>query len=235
MLGNLANFASIIIGGLLGIVFRKWIKKDILESILKVVGIVVLIFGIIGVLKSMVTMEGGRLTSHDELLLLVSLAGGVFIGEWLKIDDRLFQFGKVIEKKMNKGAFSEGFITASLIFCVGAMAIIGSINAASDDQTVLYLKAAIDGITAMILASTLAIGVIFSSILVLLYQGSITLLSWALGDFISQAFMDSFNAVGYTIVACIGLNFLRGEKLKIANMIPSLFIVILYYLIRLIG
>ncbi|MFA6627317.1 MAG: DUF554 domain-containing protein [Bacilli bacterium] len=230
MLGNLVNVSAIIVGGFAGILCRKIFRKEILESVLKVVGIVVLIFGLIGVIKSMITIEAGTITSHGELLLLVAMVVGAFLGEWMRLDDHLLNVGKRIEKKINRGAFSKGFITASIIFCIGAMAIIGSVNAASGDHSILYLKAAIDGITAMILASTLGIGVVFSSIVVFLYQGSIVLLSWALGDFISLEFMNSFNAVGYTIIACIGLNFLQGEKLKIANLIPSLLIVIIYYL-----
>ncbi len=235
MLGTIVNVVAIFVGGLLGILFRKIIKKELLEAVLKVVGMVVLIFGLIGVLQSMIHVEGGLLITEGELLLLVCLTVGTLIGEVLKIDEHLIHFGEKLEKKLNKGAFSEGFITASLIFCVGAMAIIGSISAASGNYQVLYLKAAIDGITAMILASTLGIGVVFSGITVFLYQGSITLLSSALDSFMSAAFINSFNAVGYVIVGCIGLNFLREQKLKIANMIPSLFLVILYYLIRLIG
>ncbi len=235
MLGTIVNVAAIIIGGLLGILFRKLIKKELLEAVLKVVGMVVLIFGLIGVLQSMVHIEGELLKTEGELLLLVFLAVGTLIGEVVKIDEHLIHFGEKLEHKLNKGAFSEGFITASLIFCVGAMAIIGSISAAGGNYQVLYLKAAIDGITAMILASTLGFGVLFSGITVFLYQGSITLLSSALDSFMSDAFINSFNAVGYVIVGCIGLNFLREQKLKIANMIPSLFLVILYYLIRLIG
>lgn len=235
MLGTIVNVIAIVVGGMLGILFRKFIKKELLEAVLKVVGMVVLVFGLIGVLQSMIHIEGGLLKSEGELLLLVCLAVGTALGELLKIDDHLLHFGNNLEKRLNKGAFSEGFITASLIFCVGAMAIIGSISAATGNYQVLYLKAAIDGITAMILSSTLGIGVLFSGIIVFLYQGSITLLSTSLGSFMSDAFINSFNAVGYTIVGCIGLNFLREQKLKIANMIPSLFLVILYYLIRLIG
>ena len=235
MLGTIVNVAAILVGGLLGILFRKFIKKELLEAVLKVVGMVVLLFGLIGVLQSMVHIESGILKTEGELLLLVCLAVGTLLGELLKIDEHLIHFGEKLENKLNKGAFSEGFITASLIFCVGAMAIIGSISAAAGNYQVLYLKAAIDGITAMILASTLGIGVLFSGITVFIYQGSITLLSSALDSFMSDAFINSFNAVGYVIVGCIGLNFLREHKLKIANMIPSLFLVIVYYLIRLIG
>ncbi|HEY8444716.1 MAG TPA: DUF554 domain-containing protein [Bacilli bacterium] len=232
MIANVVNFLSIILGGSLGLILKKIIKKDMCDAILKVIGIVVMVFGIVGLLTSVITIDGNNIKSNYELLLLISLTVGTLIGELLKIDNRLNQFGKFIEQKFNKSHFAIGFINATLIFCVGAMAIIGSVNAGLGDPKIIYLKAIIDGITAIILASTLGFGVLFSSIFVLLYQGSITVIVITLGDIFDHEFINTFSMVGYALVLCIGLNFLRQEKLKIANMLPSLAIVILYNIIK---
>lgn len=232
MIATLVNSIAIIIGTIAGLYLRSLVKKEIWESVLKAVGIVVFIFGIVGVFTRMVYFDGNSFKTRFELLLIVCLAIGTFIGEILKIDHHLQTFGDKIEKKLNKGAFSEGFINASLIFCVGAMAIIGSINASLGDYQVLFLKSMIDGITAAILASTLGFGVGFSSIPVFIYQGSLTILAYFLGTFMTESFNNAFNIVGYAMVACIGLNFLRKDKVKVANMLPSLILVILYFLFK---
>ena len=231
MIATLINSLAVIFGALIGVLFRKLIKKEIFDSVLKVVGVVVLIFGLVGVLKGVFYIDAGQLKTQYELLLLITLALGTFIGELLQIENRLQKFGENLERKLNKGAFSEGFITASLIFCIGAMAITGSINAgALGDPKIIYLKSMIDFFTAIVLAAALGYGVMFSSITILIYQGSITILGIVLGEFMSLEFVTVFSMVGYAIVACIGLNFLRTEKLKLANMIPSLLLVIIYFI-----
>ena len=231
MLGTIVNVIGITVGALLGLLFKSKIKENLIDALLKAIGIVVFVIGIIGVVSNMVYIDGGAIRTRYELLLLIAIALGTLTGEALKLDTRLNQFGKWIEKKFNTNQFSEGFITASLIFCVGAMAIIGSVESALGEHTTLYLKAAIDAITALVLASTLGFGVIFSGITVFLYQGLITAIAWIFGDVMSTEFIQSFSMVGYVLVACIGLNFIRQEKLKLANMLPALLIIIVYYLI----
>ncbi|MDD3191171.1 MAG: DUF554 domain-containing protein [Bacilli bacterium] len=231
MLGTIVNVIGITVGALLGLLFKSKIKENLIDALLKAIGIVVFVIGIIGVVSNMVYIDGGAIRTRYELLLLIAIALGTLTGEALKLDTRLNQFGKWIEKKFNTNQFSEGFITASLIFCVGAMAIIGSVESALGEHTTLYLKAAIDAITALVLASTLGFGVIFSGITVFLYQGLITAIAWIFGDVMSTEFIQSFSMVGYVLVACIGLNFIRQEKLKLANMLPALLIIIVYHLI----
>lgn len=232
MVATLVNGLAVIIGGFIGLLFRKSIKKAIFDAVLKVVGIVVLIIGLGGVLKELLIIDGTGFQTQNELLLLVSLSLGTFIGELFHIDDHLNHFGLFLEKKMNKGKFSEGFISSSIIFCIGAMALVGSIKAALGDSSIIYLKAMIDGITAIVLASTLGFGVLFSAISLVLYQGLITILGMIFGDFLPLGLVSAFSMVGFAIVACIGLNFFRTEKLKLANMLPSLVIAILFFLFQ---
>lgn len=231
MIVILVNTASIILGGLIGIIFKKYIKKEICKQVLVAEGIVVMIIAIIGIVKTMVVIIGNTISTQNELLLLISISIGTFIGEVIDIDKYINKFGKGVERKIAKEGVAQGLIYATLIFCVGAMAIVGSINAALGNNEILYLKSILDGITALILATTLGLGVVLSSILVLGYQGLLFLLGLFLGNVMSEEFINSFSMVGYVMIFCIGLNFIREEKIKVSNMIPSLFIVILYYLI----
>lgn len=233
MIASLVNAIAILGGAFLGLLLKKIIKKEICDSVLKAIGIVVLLFGIAGVLRTMLQVDPttGAIATQYELILIVTLSVGMMIGELIKIDTHIENLGDRIEKKLGKGSFSLGFVSATLVFCVGAMAIIGSVNAALGDSTTLYLKSAIDMVTALVLASSLGFGVLFAAIPVLLYQGGLTLAAMFLGDFMSAEFIAVFSMVGYAMVACIGLNFLIKERIKVANMLPALLLVILYFVV----
>lgn len=223
------NGLTVVAGSIIGLIFRKFIKKETCDSVLKAMGIVVLLIGLIGVIENMVTVTDGKITTSGTLLLIIAIAVGTFIGEFLKIDDRMNNFGLMLEKKLNKGKIAEGFITATLIFCVGSMAIIGSMESAQGNPNTIYLKSALDGITSIALASTLGFGVALSSVAVVAYQGLLTLLFVLLDNFIPGDFIISFSMVGYAMVACLGLNFLMKDKIKVANMLPALVVVIIYH------
>lgn len=225
------NGLTVVAGSIIGLIFRKFIKKETCDSVLKAMGIVVLLIGLIGVIENMVTVTDGKITTSGTLLLIIAIAVGTFIGEFLKIDDRMNNFGLMLEKKLNKGKIAEGFITATLIFCVGSMAIIGSMESAQGNPNTIYLKSALDGITSIALASTLGFGVALSSVTVVVYQGLLTLLFVLLDNFIPGDFIISFSMVGYAMVACLGLNFLMKDKIKVANMLPALVVVIIYHLV----
>jgi uncharacterized membrane protein YqgA involved in biofilm formation len=231
MIALVINALAIVIGAMIGLLFKRFIKKEVSASILKGIGIVVLIFAILGVIVSMIVIENEKLASKNEILLLISITIGTLIGESLKLDKHLDNFGKFVERKLNKSHISEALVSSSLIFCVGALAIIGSIEAAFGNYDILLLKALIDGITAMILATTLGYGVMLSGVIVFLYQGLIIILALMLGSFMSPEVRDGFSMVGYTLVACLALNFIREEKIKVVNMLPSLLIILFYYLI----
>jgi uncharacterized membrane protein YqgA involved in biofilm formation len=156
---------------------------------------------------------------------------GVVIGGYLDLDGKLNGFAQGLEKRFKKEgdkiSVAEGFITATLIYCIGSMSIVGSMESALGNPNTIYLKSALDGITSIALASTLGIGVMLSSISVILYQGLLTLLFYCLGNFIPVSLITSFSMVGYTMVVGIGLNFILKDKIKVANMLPSLLIVII--------
>lgn len=238
MIGTIVNVLAIVAGGTIGLLFKKFIKKEYCDRILKVIGIAILVVATVGVIKAMININiDGTLESSYELLLIVVLATGTLIGELLKIDDRLNNVISKIERKFvktenNTNEFSKGFISASLVACVGAMAIVGSINDALGDPSMLYIKSVIDFVTMIFFAATLGYGVLFSSITVLIYQGIITILGLFLDNFINQDFIQAFSALGYTMVMVIAFNFIADTKIKVANTLPSILILIIYYLIK---
>lgn len=180
----------------------------------------------------MLFIEDGNLKARHELLLLVALALGAFLGTVLKLDFRLKKLTKYLDEKFKGKRFSEGFITATMVFGSGAMAIVGSIRAGLGDLDILYLKAVIDGITALILASTLGYGVLFSIVPIFFYQGLFVLLTSAFGNFFPNDFISAFSAIGYALLVAIGINFIFENKIKVINLIPALGICILWFVIK---
>ena len=232
MFAFLVNGIAVVVGGFIGLLFKNKIKKEICDSVLKVIGLVVFLIGLAGVLENMITVENGKLVSNGALILIISVALGTFIGEFCKIETHLNDFSVMLEKKINKGAMAEGFITATLIYCVGSMTIIGSMESALGKPDTIYLKSVIDGITSIVLASTLGFGVLFSSFGVIIYQGLLTLLFYFLGNFMPSDLITLISMVGYSMVLALGLNFLIKDKIRVSNMLPSIIIVVIYYLIQ---
>ena len=231
-MGTVVNCLAIIAGGIIGLVFKKFIRKTWVDGINKALGIAVLIVGINGVISNMLSFDGGAFTTSGELLLIVSLVVGTLAGEILNLDGRFERFTQKIEKKFNFGNFSAGFISATVLFCVGAMAIIGSLSdGLRGDSSILFIKSALDFTAAIVLASTLGWGVIFSFVPILIYQGGITLASSFLGTFLVGEVLRQVCYVGYAIIMCIGLNFLIKDKIKTLNMLPSVLVPIIYSLI----
>lgn len=230
MLGTIVNTAAIALGGILGIIFQKRLNRQIEESLYKILGVAVFILGLNGVISSMFTVQNGKISSNGELLLVVSLVVGTVIGELLKIEARLDSLSKKVENQLRLSNFSSGFVAGSILYCVGAMAIVGAINdGLRGDSSTLLVKSIIDGVCAIIMASTLGIGVIFSCIPVLLYQGSLSLLSGWIGPVLTDTLLNQICMVGYAIVMCIGINFWGTTKIKTANLLPSILVPVLYY------
>lgn len=231
MFGVLINGAAAFAGGLIGLLFKQGIPKSIENSINKAMGIVVIIIGLNGVLSNMLIIgDDGSLHSKGELLLVISFALGTLTGEILKIDDRFQGFSSKIEKHFHVDGFSNGFITASSIFCIGAMGIIGSLTSGTTgDNSILITKSIIDFVTAIVLAASLGIGVMFSFVPILLYQGAICLLAGALSSVLVGDLLIQICMIGYTLIICIGLNLMTSIQIKVINMLPSLLVPVIYY------
>lgn len=171
----------------------------------------------------LVDLEAGTIGFSGSLLLLLSLVFGVAIGETLRIDDRLHAWGKKVESRFQTSDLAEGFISGSIIMCMGALAILGSFNAGlRGDYNLLFLKSALDAVTAMVIASTLGYGVLFSALTVLFYQGALTLCAGFLAPVLTETLINEICVVGYAIVMIIGLNFLKITNMKTANFLPAL-------------
>lgn len=182
-LGTIVNAAAVVAGGLLGLLFKKGMKPSLEESIHKALGVAVLVLGLNGIISSMFTVSAeGKPSSSGELLLIVSLVLGMLAGELLRIDERLNSFGRRIEQKVGTAGFAASFVNGTLIFCVGAMTIVGALNdGLYHDPSILYVKSMLDAIGAVVFGATLGVGVCFCAIPILLYEGGLTLLAGPAG------------------------------------------------------
>ncbi|UOY93896.1 DUF554 domain-containing protein [Ectobacillus sp. JY-23] len=223
LLGTLVNGVAIIIGSLFGLVLRN-ISERMKATVMQGIGLAVLILGV-----------GMGLKSEQFLIVISSIAIGSAIGEWWNLEEKLNSLGLWIEKRVGakeKGNIARGFVTATLVYVVGAMAIVGALDSGlRHDHTVLFTKAMLDGISAIIFTSALGIGVMLSAVPVILYQGFIALFATQIQAFVPEVLMDAIileiTAVGGIMIVAIGLNILEVVKIRVANMLPSLLIAIL--------
>lgn len=223
MLGVLVNVLAIIIGGIIGLFLKKGLSEKLKRIVIQAVGLSTIVIGI-----------SSAILTENLLLLVLSLVIGGVIGTLLKIDSNLEKLGTSIENKFSKtnGGFAKGFVLASLIYCVGAMAIVGSIEAGvHGDNTTLYIKSILDGVTAIIFTASLGYGVIFSSIPVLIYQGVIVILGIQMEAILTDEMITEMSAVGGVLIFAIGLNLLDIKKLNLGDLLPSIFIPLIYFLI----
>lgn len=228
LFGTIVNFASIILGSILGLILKEAIPSRIKDTVMKSLALCVLLLGIIGV-----TGKSADLSSENILLIIGSMVIGAIIGELIDIDKRLKNFGDLIEKKLNGrgGKISEGFVTSSILYCTGAMAIVGSLESGLLGQhNTLFAKSMLDGVSSVFFASTLGIGVAISAISVLLYQGAITLLASSLKVVLIPVVIDLITVIGNLLIIGIALNMLEVTKIKVANILPGIMIPIIYYI-----
>lgn len=232
MTGTLVNCVAVAAGGAIGCLFKKGIKESYMNSVNMALGLAVLVIGINGITSYMVSVSDGKLASSGELLLVVFLVLGTFIGELLKLDERFNHFCKGIESKLKKGGFAAGFVNGTALFCVGAMAIIGSLtDGLNNDPSILLVKSALDFTAAIIFGASMGYGVIFTFIPLLIYQGGITLAAGALDGILQGDVLNQVCFTGYAIIMAIGLNFLLEKKFKTLNMLPAIFLPVVYYYI----
>lgn len=223
MFGTIVNSLSIIAGALLGIVLKKGIKDDYKTTIMDGIGLTVIIIGIMGGIKS-----------QNIILVIASIVIGSLIGEIIGIEKKLDSLGEKLQKSFggHDSNFSKGFVTASLVYCVGAMAIVGSLESGiQGNHQTLFAKSILDGISAIIFSSTLGIGVAFSALPVFIYQGAITLLANSVKDLLTPEVINEMSAVGGILITAIGINILEIKKIKVGNMLPGIFIPVIYYIL----
>lgn len=234
MLGTVVNAGAIILGGSIGLVLKKGLPKRFGNQVMNGLALCVLYIGISGTLQDIGI--SGTLQAKNVLMLILSMVIGTLIGELLDLDERVTQLGNWLENKFKSKdeyvSISEGFVSASLLFCVGAMAIVGALqDGLKGDTSMLYTKAMLDGISALIFSTSLGVGVILSSVLVLIYQGGITFLASLMAPFLTDMVIAEMTGVGSLLIIGLALNMLRMTNLKLMNFVPAIFIPILLSLI----
>ncbi len=236
-LGTLANMAAILIGSAIGLLLQGGLKQRFQTTIMNALGLAVMFVGISGALQGLFVVQGEGLETANVMLMIVSLAIGAFFGELIDIETRLDHLGEWIKAtlkvKGEKGqSFVEGFVSSSLLFCIGAMAIIGSLqDGLSGDANMLYAKAIIDGTVAIFFASTLGIGVFFSIIPLGIYQGGITLSAKYIEPYLSDQMIANLSFIGSILIFGIGINMIFGKKIKCGNLLPAVLVPVVYELI----
>lgn len=236
MTGTLVNTIAVVIGATIGLLFKKAIPQRLTDTVFKGLGLCTMFIGITGVFQD----------SVNTLVVIVSVVLGAVIGEGIDLDKRINSLGKWIENKVNKNkgdkktTIAQGFVSASLLFCVGAMTIVGSLQSGLvNDHTTLFTKSILDFFASIIFASSLGLGVVFSAFFVLAYQGTISLISYLISIWAGSSaqlfestqsltpFMitvNSMNCVGYIIIIGLALNMLGITKLKVMNYVPAVFL-----------
>ncbi|MEJ2657620.1 MAG: DUF554 domain-containing protein [Desulfobacterales bacterium] len=225
MLGTIVNTLAIIAGSLLGLVFRGGIPKKYQITVMQAISLAVILIGLKMAFKT-----------DDVLLVIFSLVIGSLLGELLKIENRIKNLGKRLETRFAKAGdgIAKGFVVASLVFCVGSMAIVGSMESGlTGNHQTLFAKSALDGLSSIIFASTFGIGVLFSSISVFVYQGFITVTASLMKPFLIPTVIDQMSGVGGLLIMAIGFNLLEIQKIKVGNMLPGIFIPLIYYVLKL--
>ena len=225
MLAVFVNMATVLIGSAIGILFRNKIKENYIKTIITALALVTFVIGITS-----------AITTQDLLCVIVCMALGTILGELLRLDDRINNVGDALKRKVLKGRFegsrfTEGFVSACILFCVGSMTIMGSLEAGvNHNYSIIFAKSALDFVSAMMFGAAMGVGVAFSALFILVFQGGITLLAGLVSPYLSQAVITEMTAVGGTILIGMGFNMLElsDKRVKVANMLPAIFLPIAY-------
>ncbi len=230
MTGVFVNVATVIIGSAIGLIFKKGISKKFSDAVMTGIGLCTLLIGVQGMLKG-----------QNVLVTIVSMVVGAILGTWADIDGKLTRAGDFLSSKLKKDndkiSVAEGFVTASLVFCVGSMTVVGSLESGlRGDHTMIFTKSLLDLCSSMMLSASLGIGVIFSAAFVLLFQGGLVLASGLLAPLLSEGAIAELTCVGALLIFALGLNLTGIGKFKVANYLPAIFVSpAVYYGFELLG
>ena len=221
------NAAAVLVGSLIGILFRTKIKDKYVKSVVAALALCTMVIGI-----------SSAVGTNDILAVIICIVIGTVIGELLRIDDRIERAGDFFKRKLFKNSggegsrFSEGFVSACILFCVGSMTVMGSLEAGvSGDYSIIFAKSALDFVSSMAFGAAMGIGVTFSALFVIVYQGALTLLAGVVGPYLSAQVITEMNAIGGTILIGMAVNMLELSpvRIKAANMLPGIFLPIIYF------
>lgn len=225
-LGTIINTAAILAGGLGGALFGRFLSDSAQDTLTKVCGVSTLLIAVSGALEGMLTVENGAIVSGGAMLIIGCLAIGAVIGELLNIEGMFEGFGQWLKVKTGNAkdkGFVNAFVTASLTVCIGAMAIVGSIqDGLTGDYSVLATKAVLDLIIILVMTGSMGRGAVFSAIPVAVFQGTITALAGLLRPVMTPEALANLSLVGNILIFCVGVNLVWGKKIKVANLLPAI-------------
>lgn len=217
MIGTLINVAAVILGSIIGLLLHKGLPQHLRDTLMAGMGLCVVLIGL-----------KGALGTENEMIVILSMVAGGCLGVALKIEKRLDSLGQRLQSRFSAGgddSFGKGFVTASLMFCVGAMAIVGSMDSGlRGDHSTLLAKSILDGVSSIILSSTLGLGVMLSAVAVLVYQGSIALLAQVVAPVLTARAINEMSAVGGVLIMGIGLNMIRKQHIPVGDLLPAMFV-----------
>lgn len=235
-MGTIVNTVAVIVGGLLGMLLKNGVAKRFEKILMQALGLSTIFIGGGGVFQYMLVVENGNITTRGTILLIFSLVIGCILGQLLDIEAKMEKLGiklKAAVGRQEDNRFVEGFVNASLIACVGAMAIVGAMqDGLSGNSSMLIAKSLLDFALVAILASSYGVGAVFSAIPIFVYQGAITVIAALFGTVISDVLIEELSFVGSALIFCVGVNLVREKTFKVANMLPALLIPILWEIWR---
>ena len=230
-LGTIINTAAIVAGGAGGALFGRFLKENVQDTLTKCCGVSTLFIAITGALEQMLTVENGAIVSHGAMLVIGCLTIGAVIGEMLDLEGAFERFGEWLKQKTGNAKdkrFVDAFVTASLTVCIGAMAIVGSIeDGITGDYSILATKSVLDFIIIMVMSCSMGRGAVFSAIPVAILQGSVTALAGLLRPVMTAAALANLSMVGSVLIFCVGVNLVWGKKVRVANLLPAIVIAVI--------
>ena len=230
-LGTIINTAAIVAGGAGGALFGRFLKENVQDTLTVCCGVSTLFIAVTGALEQMLTVEDGAIVSHGAMLVILCLTIGAVIGELLNLEGAFERFGEWLKRKTGNTKdkrFVDAFVTASLTVCIGAMAIVGSIeDGITGDYSILATKAVLDFIIIMVMSCSMGRGAVFSAIPVAILQGSITALAGLVRPLMTTAALANLSMVGNVLIFCVGINLVWGKKVRVANLLPAIVIAVI--------
>ena len=230
-LGTIINTTAIVAGGVGGALFGRFLKENVQDTLTKCCGVSTLFIAVTGALEQMLSVENGAVVSHGAMLVIGCLTIGAVIGELLDLEGAFERFGEWLKQKTGNAKdkrFVDAFVTASLTVCIGAMAIVGSIeDGITGDYSILATKSVLDFIIIMVMSCSMGRGAVFSAIPVMILQGSMTALAGLLRPVMTAAALGNLSMVGNVLIFCVGINLVWGKKVRVANLLPAIVIAVI--------
>ncbi len=232
-IGNIVNTLAVLAAGGIGLLIKRGVPEKIQQVLMQALGMCTIFIGVGGTLQNMLSVQNARLQVSGTMLMIVSLVVGSVAGELLDIEGWLDRLGERLRSMAGGGSrFTEGFVTASLILCVGAMAVVGGIADGLGDPSTLFAKTVLDFVVVLIFSSTMGVGAMFSALPMFLYQGLFNVVGLLAGNVMTNDMLTGLSLVGNVLIFGVGVNLAFGKRIRVGNMLPALVVPILWELIR---